>query len=76
MIHKAIKSGQKLLTNKLFLSSSFISAITFSTGIVNLLFQMIITRIISDKDYGIFIPLISLSMVIALPAGALQIVMS
>lgn len=73
---KPVSLMKKLLSNKIFVSTSLISIISVGAGLVNFFFQIVISRILGNEQYGVVYPLISLSGIMTLPAAALQLVMS
>lgn len=67
---------QRLLHNRIFMSSTFIMAVSFAGGLINFVFNVLMGRMLGNEQYGIVYPLISLSMIIGLPAKALLYVMT
>ncbi len=67
---------KKIISNKMFMSSTFIMAVSFLGGILNFVFNILMARILGQDKYGIVYPLISLSMIIGLPSKALLYVMT
>ncbi len=67
---------RRIIHNKVFLSSSFIMIVSFLGGVINFGFNILMGRMLGQEQYGIVYPLISLSMIIGLPAKALLYVMT
>lgn len=65
---------KSLAKNNLFLSSSFLAIISFLTGILNFVFNMLAGRILGPDEYGVVYPLMSLLMIVSVPAKAIQTV--
>ncbi len=76
-MRKAIaEQFKKLMSNKIFLSSSMISIISVCAGVVNFFVTFIVGMILGKEQYGVIKPLISLLLVVSIPGMALQMVFS
>ena len=67
---------KRLLKSRIFVSSSLISIVSVLIGFVNFLFQLIVGRLLGEKQYGIVGPLVDFSSIISIPAAAIQFIIS
>ena len=67
---------EKAKSNRMLMSSVFITATGFAGGALNFVFNIIISRLLGKEQYGILYPLLSLSMIIPLIGKALGYVMT
>jgi O-antigen/teichoic acid export membrane protein len=65
---------KELFKNKIFLSSSFLAAVSFLSGIMNFVFNLIVGRVLGPDEFGIVYPLTALLMIISIPSKAIQTV--
>ncbi len=66
----------KLLTDKLAKASGLMFVSTIGGGILGYAFQILMGRLLSVSDYGLFIILMALLMVTGVPLGTLSMVVS
>lgn len=67
---------KKILCSKLFKASSWLTAGGILTGILGYVFQIIMGRMLTIEEYGVFAAIIALVAVVSAPLGALTMVIS
>lgn len=67
---------KKIISNRIFLGSTYISIVTSAEGAINFLYTVFLGKILEPAQYGIYVPLISLLMIVSIPGLALQMVFS
>lgn len=75
MISSMKANIRKVLNNKVFVSSTLISIASVVAGLFNFVFNIIVSRILGQEQYGIIYPLISLLTILLLPANVVQFLM-
>ncbi len=73
MIGKLLR---KVFSSRILMSSTLISAASVAGGFVNFLFNVAVGRMLGPEKYGVVYPLISVFMIVTLPATALMYVLS
>lgn len=71
---KGIVAG--LVTSKLARASSLMFVATIAGGVLGYVFQVLMGRLLSIADYGLFVTLMALFAVIGVPLGALNMVVA
>lgn len=74
ILGKAAVAG--LFTSKLAKASGLMFVSTVAGGVLGYVFQVLMGRLLSVADYGLFVTLMALLAVIGVPLGALNMVMS
>lgn len=66
----------RLLTGKLAKASGLMFISTIGGGVLGYVFQVLMGRLLSVADYGLFVTLIALLVVVGIPLGTLSMVVS